>query len=297
MPSWQGKSRGNKTGFRIFVWVIRAGGVRPAYLLLAVVSVYFFLFSWKSSRFLFDYFRRHLGYSFTRAVLSIYKNYYWFGQTIIDRVVLMAGIPNRFSFDFDGEDYLKQMVESKQGGLLLSAHIGNWEIAGQLLQRLNADMSIVMFDGEQQRIKEYMDGVTGHRSTKIILIKEDLSHIYAIYEALKNNEFVCMHADRFIEGNKTITGTLLNEPAQFPAGPFLLAKGFRVPVSFVFGMKETSLGYHFYASPPKIYFRTKDEGTGPMLQEFCDQMEACIRKYPLQWYNYYDFWASGKVDG
>ncbi len=290
MPSWQGKSRGNKTGFRIFVWVLRTFGVQSAYLLLALVSVYYFLFSWRSSRFLYTYFHRHLGYSFGRSILSIYKNYYWFGQTIIDRVVLMAGIPNRFSFDFDGEQYLRQMVEEKQGGLLLSAHIGNWEIAGQLLQRLNTEMNIVMFDGEQQRIKEYMEGVTGQRNARIILIKEDLSHIYAIHEALRNNEFVCMHADRFIEGNKTITGNLLNRPALFPAGPFLLANAFRVPVSFVFAMKETSVHYHLYASPPKLYYRTKDAGVGEMLQEFCVQLEACIRKYPVQWYNYYEFW-------
>jgi predicted LPLAT superfamily acyltransferase len=171
MPSWQGKSRGNKTGFRIFVWVLRTFGVQPAYLLLALVSVYYFLFSWRSSRFLYAYFHWRLGYSSGRSILSIYKNYYWFGQTIIDRVVLMAGIPNRFSFDFDGEKYLRQMVEEKQGGLLLSAHIGNWEIAGQLLKRLNTEMNIVMFDGEQQRIKEYMEGVTGQRNAKIISLK------------------------------------------------------------------------------------------------------------------------------
>lgn len=291
MPSWQGKSRGNKTGFRIFVRVLRTGGVRPAYFLLGIVSIYFFLFSWTSSRFLYAYFRERLGYSFFRSVLSIYKNYYWFGQTIIDRVVLMSGIPHHFSFDFDGEDYLRKMVAEKQGGLLLSAHIGNWEIAGHLLQRLNTEMNIVMFDGEQQGIKEYMESVTGRSSAKIILIKEDLSHIYAIHEALKNNEFVCMHADRFMEGNKTLPGILLNKTARFPAGPFLLANAFRVPVSFVFAMKEASLHYHFYASSAKLYSKPKEGGTEEMLNDFCEHMESSIRKYPLQWYNYYDFWG------
>jgi predicted LPLAT superfamily acyltransferase len=211
----------------------------------------------------------------------------------------MSGIPHRFSFDFEGEDYLRKMVVGKQGGLLLSAHIGNWEIAGHLLQRLNTEMNIVMFDGEQHHIKEYMESVTGRRSAKIILIKEDLSHIYAIHKALKNNEFVCMHADRFMEGNKTISGMLLNKTALFPAGPFLLANAFRVPVSFVFAMKETSLHYHFYASPAKIYSKSKENGAGEVLLDFCMYMEAGIRKYPVQWYNYYDFWGERlkKVDG
>lgn len=293
MPSWQGRSRGNKTGFRIFVWVLRTGGVRPAYFLLALVSVYYFLFSRRSSRFLYAYFHRRLRYSAARSVISLYKNYYRFGQTIIDRVVIMSGIPHHFSFDFDGEEYLNQMVEGKQGGLLLSAHIGNWEIAGHLLQRLNTKMNIVMFDGEQRHIKEYMESVTGQRSARIILIQDDLSHIYAIQEALKNNEFVCMHADRFLEGNKTLCGKLLGKPARFPAGPFVLANIFSMPVSYVFAMKETALHYHFYASAPKIFARSKSGGPEDMLNDFCKQMEAVIGKYPVQWYNYYDFWEGG----
>jgi predicted LPLAT superfamily acyltransferase len=182
------------------------------------------------------------------------------------------------------------MVEEKQGGLLLSAHIGHWEIAGHLLQRLNTGINIVMFDGEERHIKEYMESVTGRHSAKIILIKEDLSHIYAIHGALKNNEFVCMHADRFLEGNKTMSGTLLGKSARFPAGPFLLANSFRVPVSFVFAMKETPLKYHFYASPPKIYPKPEAGDEPAILTDFCERMEVLIGKYPLQWYNYYDFW-------
>ena len=50
MPPWQGKSRGNKTGFRIFVWVLKNAGLRPAYLLLRFVAFYFFIFSGKAFR-------------------------------------------------------------------------------------------------------------------------------------------------------------------------------------------------------------------------------------------------------
>jgi predicted LPLAT superfamily acyltransferase len=289
MPSWQGKSKGSKTGFRIFVRVLRTAGVRPAYFLLRIVAFYYFLFSRRSSRHLYRYFHLRLGYPVIKSILNIYRNYFWFGQTIIDRIVLMAGIPHPFSFDFDGEQHLREMVAAKKGGLLLSAHIGNWEIAGHLLQRLNTRMNIVMYDGEQEQIKAYLESVTGSRSARIILIRDDLSHIYAIQDALQQNEFVCMHADRFMEGNKTVAGTLLNKKARFPAGPFLLANAFRVPVSFVFGMKETRFHYHFYASPPKIYPKPRP-GEPVILDDFCKQMESMVRKYPLQWYNYYDFW-------
>ncbi len=291
MPSWQGRSRGNTTGFRIFIWILKVAGVKPAYVLLRFVAGYFFLFSFRSSRFQYRYLRQRQGFGRWKSIRAVYRNYYYFGQTLIDRVVVMAEIPNRFSFDFDGEDHLHQMVAAGSGGLLLSAHMGNWEIAGHLLQRLDTTMNIVMFDGEQEQLKRYLESVTGQRRAKIILIKNDLSHIYAISDALKNNEFVCMHADRFIEGNKTLSAQLLGKAARFPAGPFVLAHTFKMPVSFVFAMKETSSHYHFYATAPAV-FRTSGGSTpAAMLAEFSRAMESQLRTYPLQWYNYYDFWA------
>jgi predicted LPLAT superfamily acyltransferase len=289
-PSWQGKSRGNKTGFRIFVWVLRHAGLRPAYLLLCIVAFYFFIFSGRSFRCQYVFFKDRLGYSSWRSILNIYKNYYWFGQTIIDRIVLMSGMDHSFGFNFEGEEFLHEMVKQHKGGLLLSAHIGNWEIAGHLLKRLGTDMHIVMYDGEQQEIKDYLNSITEKHSARIILIKDDLSHIYAIQEALSKNAFVCMHADRFLEGNKTITGEFLGKPAVFPAGPFLLARAFGSPVSFVFAMKDSSFKYHFYASPSKTYSGSKDSLSSKILEDYCKAMESMIHKYPLQWYNYYDFW-------
>ncbi len=290
MPSWQGKSRGNKTGFRIFVWVLRHAGLQPAYLLLRFVAFYFFIFSGKAFHFQYVFFRKRLRFSVWKSVLSIYKNYFWFGQTIIDKIVITSRINNSFRFQFEGEEHLHNLVQQKKGGLLLSAHIGNWEIAGHLLQRLGTNMHIVMYDGEDQQIKNYLDSITEKHSSRIILIKEDLSHIYAIQEALANNEFVCMHADRFLEGNKIMMSEFLRKTATFPAGPFVLANSFKSPVSFVFAMKDSLFNYHFYATPGKTYEGPRDVSTREMLREYCNAMEIMIGKYPLQWYNYYDFW-------
>jgi len=290
MPSWQGKSKGTPFGYGIFVAVLNKFGVLPAYFLLRFVAFYYFLFSFRSSKQILRYFRR-LGYGRLTSLGKLYRNYYLFGQTLIDRVVLLSGMANRFSFDFDGEEHLQKMVDLKKGGLLLSAHIGNWEIAGHLLKRLNTRIHIVMFDGEQQKIKAYLDKVTGERQAHVIVIRNDFSHIYEISEALKNNELVCIHADRFLEGNKTLRANLLNEEALFPAGPFQLACAFRVPVSFVFAMKETNLHYHFFASDHTYCEAgSKDAARQVMLNEFVAGLEKKMKQYPDQWYNYYDFW-------
>jgi predicted LPLAT superfamily acyltransferase len=294
MPRWEGKSKGNKSGYTIFVFVCRTFGVLPAYLLLRFVALYYFLFSWSSSRHIYNYFRYRQGYSRVRSFLTIYQNYYVFGQTLLDKIVVMAGIENKFTYDFDGEDNLWKIVEKGKGGILLSAHVGNWEAAGHLLKRLNTRINVVMFDGEHERIKNYLDEVTGGKNFNVIVIKNDLSHVYAISDALSRNELICLHADRFLEGNKTERKLFLGAQAEFPAGPFLLAAGFKVPVSIVFAFKENARHYHFYGSEivERNEAQNKAQFTELLLDKFVEQLEQKIRLYPVQWFNYYNFWTN-----
>ncbi len=292
MSSWEGKSKGNKTGYQIFLWVLRRFGVLPAYFLLRFVVLYYFLFSWRSSRQIYSLYHQRLGYGRLTSIFKIYRNYYLLGQSIIDKVVVMSGIKNNFTYYFDGEENLREIVSLEKGAVLLSAHIGNWDIAGHLFKRLNTRINIVMFDGEQEQIKKYLDSLTGKKSVNIIIIKNDLSHIYQISEALKNNELVCMHADRFLEGNKTFSANFLGAPARFPMGPFVLASTFKVPVSYVFAVKESKLHYHFFASSIKNYdYLEKEMVMQEMLLEFTREMEIKVKRYPEQWFNYYNFWG------
>jgi predicted LPLAT superfamily acyltransferase len=101
-----------------------------------------------------------------------------------------------------------------------------------------------------------------------------------------------MHADRFLEGNKTITMPFLGQDAKFPAGPFMLAATFRVPVSLVFACKESNTHYHLYATRPREYNGRRRQGVELAAQDFVEEMEAIVKKYPEQWFNYYDFWDS-----
>lgn len=293
MPQWQGKSRGNALGYRIFVFVIRYLGVIPAYLLLRFVAAYYFLFSWSSSVHSYSYFRHRLKYSWFKAIVSLYKNYYVFGQTLLDKIVVMAGFRNKFTFHFDGEEHLHAIVRAGKGGILLSAHVGNWEAAGHLLEVLNTRVNVVMFDGEHQRIKDYLNDVTGGRNFNVIVIREDMSHVYAIGEALQKNELICLHADRFLEGNKIRLQNFLSEPAYFPDGPFLLATGFKVPVSIVFAFKESAAHYHFYGSAPieRDATEPKPDFVNRLMDTFTRELEQKVKRYPLQWFNYYNFWS------
>ncbi|PAM92674.1 lipid A biosynthesis acyltransferase [Flavobacterium sp. IR1] len=288
MSQWDGKSKGTVLGYRIFVFLIQKAGIKAAYVLLYFVASYYFLFLKKSNRAIFYYFKERLQYPHFKAKKMVFKSYYTFGQTIIDKISISAGMRNKFTYEFDGIEVLKNLLTAKKGGVLISAHVGNFEIAEHFLGDINIDFSInlVTTDLEHSAIKNYLESLAQKPTVKFIIIKEDLSHIFEINAALTNNELVCFTGDRYFEGTKSLSEIMLGKEANFPAGPFLIASRLKVPVVFVYVMKEPNLHYHLYAREATVKHR--DEKA--LLKEYVTSVESILKKYPLQWFNYFDFW-------
>ena len=288
MNQWDGKSKGTVLGYRIFVFLIKKAGIKSAYVLLYFVASYYFLFLKKSNRVIFYYFKERLGYSYFKSKKMVFRSYYTFGQTIIDKISISAGMRNRFTYEFDGIEILKNLLAEKKGGVLISAHVGNFEIAEHFLGDIDLDFQInlVTTDLEHSDIKKYLETITQKPTVKFIIIKDDLSHIFEINAALANNELVCFTGDRYFEGTKSLSEKMLNEEANFPAGPFLIASRLKVPVVFVYVMKEPNLHYHLYAREATVKHRD-EKG---LLKEYTQSVENILYKYPLQWFNYFDFW-------
>lgn len=292
MSSWSGQSKGNRLGYAIFIFLLRYAGIAPAYLLLRFVAQYYIWFVPQATMPLRNLYLTKLRFSKKQTRQLIRKNILVFGQTLIDRIVVMSGLKHSFVVERTGGHYLNELVDAGNGGILVSAHLGNYELAGHLLQRLESVINIVMYDGEGEQLKAYLEKVTGPKNFNIIFIKEDLSHIYEMSAALRRNEFICIHADRFVKGNRTISHLFLGEKATFPLGPFVLASKLRAPVCFVFAMKVSKYGYHFYGYPPKVYEGRGDSGAKQMLEDYVTCLEEKVKQYPEQWFNYYDFWET-----
>lgn len=288
MSKWDGKSKGTVLGYRIFVFLIKKAGVKAAYVLLYFVASYYFLFLKKSNKAISYYFKERLGYSWFKSKKMVFKSYYTFGQTIIDKISISAGMRNKFTYEFDGIEILKNLLAEKKGGVLISAHIGNFEIAEHFLGDIDIDFQInlVTTDLEHSAIKNYLESVTQKPTVKFIIIREDLSHIFEINAALSKNELVCFTGDRYFEGTKSLSENILGEEANFPAGPFLIASRLKVPVVFVYVMKEPNLHYHLYAREAVVKHRD-EKG---LLKAYIESVESMLKKYPLQWFNYFDFW-------
>ena len=288
MSEWSGKSRGNALGYWFFIFFMKNFGLGFTYGFLHFVVLYFFLFSWSSSKWIYNYYREGLGYGFGKSIAGIYKTYYVFGQVIIDKVAMASGGGEKFNLTHNGAEFIRDMVENETGGILISGHMGNWEIASHLMRGYGGKVNVVMFDEEHQKIKKQMDETTGGRKFNVIPIKDDISHVFLISKALLNKELVCIHGDRFRDGMRTMKEGFLGKEAQFPYGPFAIAAKFDVPKTFVYGFKTGTYDYSFYASKP-IEGKLKPK---LLLASYVDEMAKMVRKYPSQWFNFYDFWKA-----
>jgi len=296
MAEWDGKTRGGVSGYAIFVFLISIFPLWIVYFILHFVVWYFFFFSPKAFKSIFDFFYRRKKFGRVKALRYVWRNYYLLGQSIIDKISLYSDYGHKFTFEFDGEEYLKEIANNGKGGFLISAHVGNWDVAGSMFNRIDSKINIVMLDAEHRKIKNYLSGVFKSQKLNIIPIKDDFSHLIMIKDALQNNELICIHGDRFVPGAKTVRKKFLGDDASFPAGPFVLPVKFNVPVSFVFAMKERSDHYHFYASKPILSnlpctAQEREKQSGLLLDQYIKGLELMLDKYPEQWFNYYDFWS------
>lgn len=282
---WDGKSKGNKFGYLFFVYTIKFLGLKATYLFLRLVTFYYYLFS-PSRKHLLDFYKNALAYSFKESKKLARKNYYIFGQSLVDRFAFLMGKHKEYTHNSIGGDNLKNLVKSGKGAILMSAHVGNWELAGNFLKgNYNAKVNVLMYQADAEKLTELFNTVTGGVSFNIIAIKNDLSHIIKIHSALSKNEFVCLHADRNMPGAKTLEADFFGKKAKFPQGPFQMASKFNAPVCFVYNVKKTNFHYQLSCSKPIEGKFSAEE----ILKKYINTFEEKTKENPTQWFNFYNF--------
>lgn len=288
MAEWKGQSRGTVLGFKTYVFFIKTFGLYFSYFVLLFVAAYFIIFSFHSTKSTYYLFRRRLNHSILNSIFQVYRSYFTFGRIQIDRIAIGAGLKNKYSFEFDGIHHIDQLLEKQKGGILLTAHIGNFNLAQYFFSNKHnsAVVNLIMTDLEHEEIKNYLESVTGKGAINTIILRDDLSHVFMMNEALKNNELLVFAADRYYKDAKTYTEKLLGKPAKFPQGPFKIATRNHIPVLFVHIMREPDFHYHFYARP----YNGESDSPKKLLKAYLEDLEKMVKKYPHQWYNYYDFW-------
>ena len=169
---WTGRSRGNPLGYRIFAWLLQFFGLRAAYTLLFFVGMYYMFFAPSTLRASSEYLQKiHGPLPWWKRLWMNYNHILYFGQVIIDRMAgAMGVIGTQLHFTEDGVEKIEEMMQLDTGAILLSAHVGNWDLAGRMLTgKVDKKIHVVMLQAEAEQLQGFFDSINSQPSFEIIV--------------------------------------------------------------------------------------------------------------------------------
>lgn len=286
---WAGSTYGSGWMHRCLIRSLRFIDVRFLYLFSAIFVIPVCLVLNESRKTAYHYFRRILGYGRCKAAWSVYVNHCLFGQVVIDKFAMYAG--KRFDVEVDGMQYFNELAGRDEGFLHLSSHIGNYEIAGYTLVSERKTINAVVYAHEKATVMENRNNMFVKTNIKMITLKEDMSHLFEIDEAVCGGDIVSFPTDRFMGQAKCVECDFLGRPAKFPQGPFSVAAMRGLDVLAVNVMKTGAKKYHIYVTP--LHYdkqQPRKEQIRQLSQAYVAELEKRVLQYPTQWYNFFDFW-------
>ena len=273
---------------RNLVRIVRHVPLRLMYGFVAIFVVPFYFAFSKGYKPMYHYFNRRLGYRPLRAFFSVYRNYCRFSQVILDRFYMFSG--GKFDMEVENYHLYQELADGEPGFMILSAHVGCYELAGYTLVATKKRFNALAFGEEAEAIVENRERLFKDTNIRIIPVKDDLSHLFALNDALDNGESVSFPSDRLLGKQRTVECEFLGSPARFPMGPFALAAQRDLPVLTVNVMKTSAKRYKVFVNRLQKEGEKRDERIKGYVRQYVGHLEEVLRLYPEQWFNYYEFW-------
>jgi len=294
-PAWrQAPERGNTFWLRFMIGVGRGLGWQAGHVLLYPITAYFLAFSPRQRAAARQYLGRALG---RRAGLGdLWRLYFTFAATILDRVWLAAGRIAGFEITVHGLEALRARVEAGQGCLLFGAHLGSFEALRAVGDAgCPVDVAVLMHEANAARVKAVFDALGGEGRAAAVIPLGTPDAMLRVREVLERGGLVGLLADRAPAGQRMHRVPFLGHPAPLPTGPHLLAAVLGAPVMLAFGIRTGPRRYAVHFQP--FAERIGDGGRSgreaaitASVERYARAMEAMCRAYPYNWFNFYPFW-------
>lgn len=286
---WSGKTDGLPWMQRSLIVMFKILPLWLLYSMMALVVPFYMIFNRKGYKSMYQFFHIRLNYGTLKSFRNVYINHFRFGQVILDRFGVYAG--KRYSFVTEGQELMDELETHPEGFVSLSSHVGNYEIAGYSLKPKSKRFNALVYAGETATVMENRKRLLSQNNMSVIPVTADMSHLFAMNAAIDNGEIVSMPADRVFGSQKAAECMFFGDKTHFPLGAFALAAQKNVAVLAVFVMKEGMKQYHAYVREIHCDRQAKvREQINQLAQAFANNLEEIVRKYPTQWFNYFDFW-------
>ncbi len=202
-----------------------------------------------------------------------------FGARFVEKHVLTSGAEN-----------LEEALNGGHGAILVSAHLGNWELGVSVFVDLGYDVTSVVLEHENNRINTLLNEQRIHRGVEVLPVG---GYLRGCYRALKEGNLVALLGDRDVTG-AGIKMKFFGKEVALPQGPARLSVRTGAPILPVFMMRRPNDSWHTYIERP-IYPDAsvdREEEIQRIMKEYVPILERFIRWHPSQWATFYDFWEA-----
>src|SRR5215212_1948117 len=208
--------RGTPTLLRFSGWIALRLGRWAARLLLYPITLYFVLTGRTARASSREYLRR-LGRS--ARWWQVFRHFYCFAATILDRVYLLKGDFRRFNVGVHEREILHQQIETGQGCILLGSHLGSFEVLRAIgVSQQEFPLKVLMDVEHNEQISDFLDSLNAQIASTVIA-PDRPDTLLKVKESLDAGYLIGILGDRPISDGKTVQCDFLDAPATFPAGP------------------------------------------------------------------------------
>ena len=290
------KQRGNKAGFLFFQYFTRIFGLSGAYFALYFVCLYYLIFDFDAVKRAGYYIKhRFPDCSTLKRMFHTYILFVTQGKQLIDRYAHRIK-PDLFKMSLEGaEETISTIKNLKSGCIVLTSHIGNWQLGMAAFKLLNYKKLHVLMRPEDNKATQETLAINPLIDMEFISTSSFLGGTIKVVKALNDGDIVSIMGDRSY-GTKTVGVSFLGKKAYLPFSAFVFAATTNCPIVTLSVVKENKNSYKVYMNKllyPKLQPRKGDKVTQllPWVQEFADELENFTKKYPYQCFLFNDIWS------
>jgi phosphatidylinositol dimannoside acyltransferase len=182
----------------------------------------------------------------------------------------------------EGESEYHATRLAKKGAILLTAHMGSFEV-GMVALTAHEKRIHVVFKRDQvgsfERLRTQL-------RKRLNVLEAPIDDGYAVWVALRsallNDEVVAIQGDRVMPGQKGVAVPFLHGHLLLPTGPFKLALASGAPVIPIFSIRSSRGGINIHLEPA-ITVSNESDGIEQALRQFADCLAKYVARYPNQW--------------
>jgi predicted LPLAT superfamily acyltransferase len=265
-----------------------------AYWVTYPVTLYFLFAAPAATKASREFLERAIGPAgWWRSIVRSYRHLLAFARTMVDRALFRTRGKAAFSYVEVGVHRIHEAAAAGKGAVLLTAHVGNWELAAGLLDGNTGEkLAVAAYPGEREAIAEFLRRAGGLR-LRVIEVGRDVLTSLEMLRELRGGTLLAMHGDRPI-GDQVVSVPFLGREARFPVGPFLLSALSGAPLIATFSVQVGPAQYRFFAEEPQrvsfVAGRDREAQLLAWVRNYVTLLEEVVKQSPYQWFNFYNFW-------